>query len=85
MSCRHCDETLTKLKTADWNRYEAQTRAVDALDHNRRLTMWIRETLMQARMRTPIPLPEDLARLYPMVPVETRPSQPESSDPRSAR
>lgn len=83
MSCRHCDETLTKLKTSDWDRYEAQTRAAEALDHNRRLTTWIRETLLQARMRTPIPLPEDLARLYPMVPVESRPPMP--SDPRPPR
>ena len=76
MSCRKCDETLTQLKTADWDRYETQTRLALALDRERRFRMWVRETLLSARMRTPIPEPEALERMYPMVPVEPRPPAP---------
>ena len=82
MSCRRCDETIDRLKAADWSRYEAELKYANGADYTRRLTIWMREQMTALRIRGNIPEPSDLERMYPNVPV-TRPPQQPSAGPRA--
>jgi hypothetical protein len=82
VDCRRCNETLDQLKTADWDRFDAQQRAAEAADFNRRFTIWVKEQFTERRIRFQFPSSADLARMYPNVPITSPPKPPAVSDPR---
>lgn len=84
VDCRQCNETMERLKTADWNRYDAEKKYADAVDFNRKFTIWVKERFTERQIHIQFPEPSVLEQMYVNVPVTRSPERPVAPDPRTS-
>lgn len=82
--CGDCNSTIDQLKAAQWDKFDADTQKAKLSDHNRRMNLWLNETVRLMRLKIRIPSPEELERQYPMIGTERTPAPPRVADPRPA-
>ncbi len=59
MDCRHCDDTLSKLKTAQWDKHLMEQDRDGMLKQNARIIRWL------SLKHINLPDNRELERMYP--------------------
>ncbi len=80
--CGNCNAVLDQLKTAQWDKFDAELQRGKISDTHRRFMLWLNETVKMMRLKIRVPTPEELERMYPMLPTEREPQRPKLEDPR---